>query len=180
MRTTALEVLAGNLAKLEKSLKWLDRSFGRCSTIGLKEDYTEEDFDDFENLTSRYARTTDLITNKILRSIDAVEFLEPGSAIDAANRAEKRGIIESVAALRDLRDLRNDIAHEYETDDLRSLFSSVLSATPLVLETAERIASYCTMHFGTSSSMNRTGWMGKETEGRNARVWQGRNRSGRP
>jgi len=143
MRTTALEVLAENLANLEKSLKWLERSFGKCSRIGLKESYSDEDFDDFENLTSRYARTTDLITNKVLRSIDAVEFLEPGSAIDAANRAEKRGIIESVGSLRDLKDLRNDIAHEYETDDLRSLFAAVLSATPLVLKTAARIASYC-------------------------------------
>ena len=142
-RKTSLEVLTDNLENLERSLRWLRRSFDVCRGIGTKSIYADEEFDDFENLTSRYARTTDLITNKVLRSIDAVEFLETGSAIDAANRAEKRGIVDSVDSLRGLKDLRNDIAHEYETEDLQSLFESVLEATPKVFETADRIVLYC-------------------------------------
>lgn len=143
MREPALDVLAQNLANLESSLRWLRRSYEKCLRIGPKAHYEEDEFDDFENLTSRYARTTDLVVNKVLRSIDAVELMEPGSAIDAANRAEKRGIIDSVSKLRDLKDLRNEIAHEYETDDLKGLFGAVLEAAPSLFETAERIAAYC-------------------------------------
>ena len=119
----------------------------RCSHIGVKEKYTESEFDDFEDLTSRYARTTDLIVNRTLRSIDTVELLDSGSVIDTANRAEKRGLIDSVARLRDLKDLRNDIAHEYETEDLRGLFESVLKAVPELFETADRISTYCRRYF---------------------------------
>jgi hypothetical protein len=121
----------------------LERSYERCRHISIKPEYTEKEFDDFENLTSRYGRTTDLIINKILRSIDAVELLESGSVIDAANRAEKRGLIDSVSQLRDLKDLRNEIAHEYETDDLSGLFDAVLKRTPLLLAIAQRIEAYC-------------------------------------
>ena len=136
MREAAIEVLKINLENLKSSVRWLRRSQEFCLEIGIKGIYSEEEFDDFENLTSRFARTTDLIVNKVLRSIDSVEFLEAGSAIDAANRAEKRGIIDSVSRLRDLKDLRNEIAHEYETDDLGNLFSAVLSAVPELIGVA--------------------------------------------
>ena len=122
MSDHTLELLQANLAELQKSLDWLRRSYEKCSAIGNKPDYSPDEFDDFENLTSRYARATDLITNKVLRSLDAAELMEAGSIIDAANRAEKRGIVDSVSTLRSLKDLRNEIAHEYQTGELRDLF----------------------------------------------------------
>jgi hypothetical protein len=143
MSDAVLDTLKINLGDLELSLSWLRRSYDRCAGIGVKTDYTEDEYDQFENLTSRYARTVDLLINKILRSIDAVEFLESGSIIDAANRAEKRGIIDSVSDLRDLKDLRNEIAHEYEANDLQELFSAVLTATLRVFEITGRVLHYC-------------------------------------
>ena len=143
MADAMLDVLWKNLEQLESSSRWLGRSYEKCRAIGIKEAYTEDEFDTYENLTARYARTVDLIINRVLRSVDAAEFLEPGSVIDAANRAEKRGIIESVSRMRDLKDLRNEIAHEYETDDLQGLFGSVMTLVPEVLALASRIADYC-------------------------------------
>jgi hypothetical protein len=142
MSDASLEVLRVNLHNLSSSLAWLRRSYNRCRVIGIKAEYTEDEFDQFEILTSRYARTTDLIVNKTIRSIDVVEFLDGGSSIDAANRAEKRGIIESVLELRELKDLRNEIAHEYETEDLSKLFATVLEAIPRVCAIADRIIRY--------------------------------------
>jgi len=73
MNDKAIAVLHENLANLEKSIFWLNRSFASCSSIGVKQEYSEEEFDHFENLTSRYARTTDMLIGKILRSIDTAE-----------------------------------------------------------------------------------------------------------
>jgi hypothetical protein len=143
MSDAALKVLGLNLDNLSASLTWLRRSYDHCSLIGIKAEYTEDEFDQFEILTSRYARTTDLIVNKVLRSIDAVEFIDGGTIIDAANRAEKNGIVDSVSELRDIKDLRNEIAHEYETEDLPKLFSAVLAAAPRVCEIADGIVRYC-------------------------------------
>jgi hypothetical protein len=111
--------------------------------LEYKDAYTEDEFDHFENLTSRYARTTDLLIGKMLRSIDSVELMNSGSIIDAANGAEKRGIVGSVSELRDLKDLRNEISHEYETEDIRSLFSLVFASSSRLFEIADKTIKYC-------------------------------------
>lgn len=136
-------VLLQNLEGMRKSVLWLKRSYVNCSRIGVKEQYSEDEFDAFENLASRYARMLDVILNKVFRSIDAIELEDGGTLLDVVNRAEKRGIITSAERVRDLKDLRNDIVHEYETDDLRSLFRSTLEATPELFEISERAERYC-------------------------------------
>ncbi|MDR2116696.1 MAG: DUF86 domain-containing protein [Planctomycetaceae bacterium] len=138
----SLEVLQTNLDSFSSSLVWLRRSYERCVEIGIKTNYTEIEFDHFENLTSRYARTTDLLVNKVLRSIDTVEFVTGGSLIDVVNRAEQRGIINSATEIRTIKDLRNEIAHEYETDNLRELFDVVLQTVPQLLAISERVIDY--------------------------------------
>jgi len=136
-------VLMENLDGMRKSALWLRRSFAKCVRIGVKEHYTEDEFDDFENLASRYARMLDAILNKVFRSIDAVELEDGGTLLDAVNRAEKLGIVGSAEHVRDLKDLRNDIVHEYETDDLQSVFGQTLDATQELFDIAERIERYC-------------------------------------
>jgi uncharacterized protein YutE (UPF0331/DUF86 family) len=136
-------VLLQNLEGMRKSVLWLKRSYVNCSRIGVKEQYSEDEFDAFENLASRYARMLDVILNKVFRSIDAIELEDGGTLLDVVNRAEKRGIITSAERVRDLKDLRNDIVHEYETDDLRSLFENTLEATPELFEISERVERYC-------------------------------------
>jgi uncharacterized protein YutE (UPF0331/DUF86 family) len=143
MRDDIHAVLLENLEGMRKSVMWLKRSHTRCSGIGVKEHYTEDEFDDFENLASRYARMLDVILNKVLRSIDAIELEDGGTLLDVVNRAEKRGIVDSAERVRDLKDLRNDIVHEYETDDLRSLFHQTLASTPELFGIAEKIEQYC-------------------------------------
>jgi hypothetical protein len=139
----SLEVLRTNLDGFSASLVWLRRSYKRCTDIGIKTNYTEVEFDHFENLTSRYARTTDLLVNKVLRSLDAVEFVAGGTLIDVVNRTEQRGIIDSVSEIRTIKDLRNEIAHEYEIGDLRELFDAVLQTVPKLLAISERTIAYC-------------------------------------
>jgi uncharacterized protein YutE (UPF0331/DUF86 family) len=136
-------VLWENLAGMQKSVLWLKRSHIKCCKIGVKEHYTEDEFDDFENLASRFARMLDVILNKVFRSIDAIELEDGGTLLDVVNRAEKRGIVDSAERVRDLKDLRNDIVHEYETDDLRSLFQQTLDATPPLFAIAEKVERYC-------------------------------------
>ncbi len=143
MRQETLDVLRANLAGMQRSIHWLRRSYDACLRIGIRQTYTEEEFDAYENLSGRYARTVDVIISKVLRSIDAVELEDGGTLIDVVNRAEKRGLVASADLLRDRKDLRNDIVHEYETDDLRGLFRQVLEATPLLFSIAEAIDRYC-------------------------------------
>jgi len=147
MEPEILEILEENLDNLKKSLHWLRRSYEKCRRIGIKDSYEEAEFDDFENLTSRYARTSDLILMKVFRSIDAMELEDSGSLIDTVNRAEKRGLVDSGTRIRELKDLRNEIVHEYEIEDLKVLFRQTLEAVPELFEVGDRIARYCSKFF---------------------------------
>ena len=130
------------LNDLCESQRWLDRSFGICKKIGVKDEYTAEEFDAFENLCSRFARTSDLIIQKVFRCIDKIELEDGGSLIDVVNRAHKRGIVNSVDKIREIRELRNEIAHEYTDRNLKELFSRILQLSEDLFEIIENIKVY--------------------------------------
>lgn len=103
---------------MDSAIYWLERSIGICNQIGIKMDYAEKEYDAFETLSSRYVRAIDLIVRKVLRTIDLVEFEQPGTLIDTVNRAERRGLIDNVNALRTMTDLRNHKGHNKEGQTL--------------------------------------------------------------
>jgi uncharacterized protein YkvS len=148
MNIDTVAVLRQNITTLNSSFNRLQNTYNNCVRIGIKPGYTDEEFDSFEVMTSRYARTTDLLINKTLRSLDIVEFVDGGTIIDVVNRTAKRGIISDVTDLRNLKDLRNAIAHEYETEDIAAFFAAVLQAVPRLFETIKRLNTYCERHLG--------------------------------
>lgn len=134
--TNLFEVLVQlNLAK-----KHLEASFKHC--LAIKNHCSEDDLIQFEALTSRFARTADLLIHKVYRSIDAVELVEGGTLIDVLNRAEKRELIDSLARMRIIKDLRNDIAHEYLTEQLWLLHEEVFKLVPELLDYINRVNIY--------------------------------------
>lgn len=108
------------IEQLQEAAEHLKISLQRCSAI---EPHAKEEnaLIELEALTSRFARTIDMLVHKVYRSIDAVEFVEGGTLIDVMNRAEKRKLIDSVQEMRILKDLRNDIAHEYIAESIQLL-----------------------------------------------------------
>ena len=138
----SIEILKENLYAINLSIKRLTSSFELCKKIGLKNNYSEEEFTVFEAMTSRYARTTDMLINKVLRSLDVVEYIDGGTVIDATYNTEKRGIANS-KDLRRLKDLRNSIAHEYVTENIVRFFNEVLEFTPFLRSVIEKLNEYC-------------------------------------
>jgi Protein of unknown function DUF86 len=137
-----VQVLAETMRQLEDSASWLRRSLKRCQKAGAKRDLSAADLDAFEALTSRYARLSDMILQKLFRGLDRLELEDSGTLLDALNRAEKRGLIDSAADFQEIRELRNEIAHEYTQEDLRALFESVLQHSPALLEIIRRAHDY--------------------------------------
>jgi len=78
----------------------------------------------------------------MFRSIDAVEFENQGTLIDTVNNAHKRGLFTDIETIREIKDLRNDIAHEYIDDNLQDLFEDVMRLTPLLITMAEVTLQY--------------------------------------
>lgn len=121
-----LEKLLQDKYLLQKQLSWIQISFDECSQIGIKSEYTVEEFGKFETLCARYGRSIDFLIRKIFRTLDEYEFENQGTLIDVVNNAHKRGLFEDIEELRIMKDVRNTIAHEYIEDDLVEIFDEVL------------------------------------------------------
>jgi type I site-specific restriction-modification system R (restriction) subunit len=134
-----IEKLFEDLEELADASHWLKRSYGICQDVGIKPKYREDEFDAFETLTSRFARLSDMLIQKIFRSIDKIEFTEDGTLLDALNRSHKRGLITSIDEVRAMRELRNAISHEYTPRELKELFEDTLKYSALLLEIIERV-----------------------------------------
>ncbi len=130
------------MQQLQSQRDWLQRSFDQCSDVGEISSLAPEQFDSFEALCSRYARTVDFLVRKVFRALDELEFEAQGTLIDVVNRAHKRGFFDKIDDIKRVRDIRNEIAHEYLDDMLLSLFSDVLESTLVVLEILDRTMLY--------------------------------------
>lgn len=127
---------------LEKQLAWIEISYQECSAIGIKDNYTVEEFGKFETLCSRYARGIDFLVRRVFRTLDAYEFENPGTLVDVVNNAHKRGLFESIEEIRIMKDIRNTLVHEYIEEELKNTFSEVLKYTQNLMDIIQKTLNY--------------------------------------
>jgi hypothetical protein len=144
-RETHASYLTESLTELEAALGHLSYSAATCDAISSSQQtLTEDDLIKVEAFTSRFARVIDIMSKRVLRAIDQYEMLDPGTLLDVANRAEKRGLIDSTDWLRDIKDARNQIAHDYSGERLSEIFTYCRSEIPKLIDTCSRITKYGT------------------------------------
>jgi len=135
---------------LEKQLFWLDYSYQQVKDLPSAEGFSIEQFNQFENLCSRYARTIDFLVRKFFRCLDDVEFENQGTLIDVVNHAHKRGLFSDINLIRQIKDIRNEIVHEYLDEALQSVFNEVVSTAPELIAIGRNTLKYAE-HFLSES-----------------------------
>lgn len=140
---TQAAYLAECLAELDRAVGHLLYSANACAAFAPDEPNLSEDaLAGIEAFTSRFARVIDLMSKRVLRAIDQFEMYETGTLLDIANRAEKRGMIDSVDWLREIKDTRNRISHDYAGDRLPEILVYCREELPRLLATCKRINDY--------------------------------------
>jgi hypothetical protein len=146
MRTNHDELLVQLLQTewllLDASIETLLRSVEKCSLIGVKTSYTFEEQESFDSLTSKFNRTSDLLTQKVLRTTWMLLHEPFAPFIDMMNISEKMGLICSANQLIGIRDMRNQITHEYIPDALRDLIPDVIEMTQQLVENINCCGSF--------------------------------------
>ncbi len=135
-------LLAEQARLLRKQREWLEISYRECRDIGLKEEYTVDEFGRFETLCSRFSRSIDFLIRKFFRTLDSYEFENQGTLIDVVNHAHKRGLFDDIEEMRILKDIRNTIVHEYIEEELVGVFEELLTYTPRLLEIMSASIAY--------------------------------------
>ena len=142
MKTKHLLFLKAELELMDKATEYLRYSYQRCQAIGYKENYTPEELEPFEALTGRFARLSDLLIQKMFRLINQLDLEASGTIRDHINRAEKKKLIANAEEFVDIRELRNSIAHEYDTTAMTLIFLEVMRYCPVLFDAVERIHDY--------------------------------------
>lgn len=137
------EVLAAALVELTSARRHLDYSFQQVARLpGNLEGVDENQLESIEAFCSRFARTVDLVVNKVLRSLDRAELLPQGTLLDVVNRAEKRGFIARAGDLREMKDVRNIIAHDYAGTKMAEIFVYCREQKPVLDAMCSSIMAY--------------------------------------
>lgn len=127
------EYIEQQLDLLNQALQTFQYTLNKAKAIGIKEHYNFDELDIFESLSSKFARISDILTQKVLKSIFMLLREEAKTFLDRAHLAEKLSLVGSADDLKNIRDLRNEIAHEYCIADITVLFESLLTNADLLM-----------------------------------------------
>jgi hypothetical protein len=140
------ELLVMEMAHLQRSAASLERSLARCVSLTPSPCQSFEDEESFDALTSKFARTADILTQKVLKTLVMLLREDAPTFIDRMNLCEKLGVVPSAGGLVEVRDLRNTIAHEYAAEDLLEIYADTVRLCPMLLAAVDsscRFAKEC-------------------------------------
>jgi len=62
--------------------------------------------------------------------------------VDVVNCTHKRGFFDDVNIIREIKNIRNDIVHEYLDDGLQDVFVDIMRTTPELLVIVDKSLAY--------------------------------------
>lgn len=142
-----LRLLQDDLASIRLAAASLERSLVKCANLTPTPRQSFEDEETFDALTSRFARTADILTQKVLKTTVLLLREDAPTFIDRMNLCAKLGVIPSADEMIAVRDLRNMIAHEYATDDLIGLYTETVELSPALLSAVAAAGEFIAERF---------------------------------
>jgi len=138
------KIFCENLQLLNKNVQWLKKSFQKAQKMRLesKKSLTESDLEILETLSNRFGRTVDILINKVLRSLDILELEDITRKLDIVIRAEKRGFVDDYTLLIEMKELVNELVHEYMQENLIEKFKEVLEKTSILIKIIDKVNQY--------------------------------------
>jgi len=137
-----LNLLNNEWRKLKIAMESLEKSIEKCEKIGIKESYSFDEMEAFDSLNSKLARNSDILFQRIFRSI---VFLLGENAVtfkDRINLLEKLNIFENTEPIYLIREFRNQIVHEYFIDQIVYLYPKSIELSKLLLKIFQETETY--------------------------------------
>ncbi len=144
--------------KIEKIFQECDKHILRIASsskkmrsyMPLNEDkyvnLTEDEIEHIDQFLFRFSKLQDSMGEKLFKTILLLldESIENKAFIDILNRLEKLELLESVNVWRELRNYRNDLAHNYEDDPIETseVINRLYDKRESLIEIYRRIKSY--------------------------------------
>ena len=137
-----IKLLEESLQQAQEAASHLRVSVQRCKSFVEVSPYNEEQLIELEALTGRFARLSDILIQKVLKTIERLDRDSPGTVRDRILQAEKKGVIHSATTLLEIRDVRNTIAHDYENNAFPEIVLFAVKTSPALLRDVQTAAEY--------------------------------------
>ena len=152
---THLQLIQSKLAQLEKLRIYLVHATHKIEQGGIPDKpLTEFSLDDSNDLAAFRMRVSEFQEHlgKLLTSIAREEEVKFSGFSDVLAFAEKAEIISSEMEWKEIREIRNQINHEYEDDPaaLSAIIKEMVACIPILLEWQFNVRGYCAVKFGLS------------------------------
>jgi hypothetical protein len=128
------KLLDTNRELLLQAMPSLERSLGKCLKFDFSLPISFEVEESMDALSSKFARVSDIYTQKVLKTLLFLLREDAPTFIDRVNLCEKLGIIPSAEELISIRDLRNTIAHEYLSEKLLEIYQETIRLSDCLLK----------------------------------------------
>jgi hypothetical protein len=130
------------LLLLDEALIGLKKSFIKCNELLDKENKTFENLESIDSIIIKFARISDIYTQKILTSVIILSLEKTDGFIDKVNICEKLGVIDSASSLSTIREIRNYTSHEYAPSMVNAIFKNIMQSIPILLKNIELTKKY--------------------------------------
>ena len=137
-----IELLTKNWFLLQGALPSFEKSLRKCSQIHVMDTLDFEMEESFDALTSKFARISDIYTQKVIKTLLFVLREDAATFLDRMNLCGKLEIIPSAEAMILIRDFRNMIAHEYVTENLMEIYQNTFSLSGNLLKSIRQTESF--------------------------------------
>lgn len=129
---------------LDRSSERLVYSYNKVSDFLTKQtNFNDDELEIIESMCSRFARLNDILLQKAFRFLDIYEL--NGYDFSVPQRisiAKKRNIIDDEMEFKYIRELRNEVAHNYATDYYLDLFKEIHKYIPKLIKYVEKTKKY--------------------------------------
>ncbi len=136
-----LELAQRAVAALRYSSEGVSSFISTDEVISIDQ-LTDAQLERLEALAARFARLSDILIQKLFRAVDAIELVDEGTILDRLSRMEKRAVIQSAAEWRHIRELRNQVAHDYVVENLPQFYAEIIAKTPTLIALLPQLERY--------------------------------------
>ncbi len=132
------------IESLHRANERLRYSLNKSQQIQLNyPELSEEELEILESLCSRFARLSDILLQKAFRFIDIFELGEPDIQIQQRiDNAEHRRLIPNAETFKYIRELRNEIVHNYNLVDQNEFFEEIIKYSPILIKICDKTINY--------------------------------------
>lgn len=133
-------VLIKHFEECEKNATLLRASVNAYKPYDPQKEYTADELEYYDALTSRFARFADIIISGLFRSLELYLLNKSSETIpDRLLQMQKLGIITDAEMWYEIRKTRNKIVHTYEGEAMKQLTDNILKYAPELFRALEQV-----------------------------------------